>query len=69
MHEKWNRAIKIFEDKGQKISPSDGDHVIVDGTPYPIGEVHEFAKRRYSEDWIESENAYLAALLGRPKTA
>ena len=68
MHEKWNRAIKFLEDRGHKIGPSDGEHVIVDERSYLIGEVHELAERKYRGDWIKSEKAYLAALLGKPKT-
>lgn len=66
MHEKWNRAIKFLKDRGHKIGPSDGDHVIVDGRFYLIVEVHELAERKYPEDWIKSENAYLAGLIGKP---
>lgn len=68
MHvEKWNRAIKFLADRGHKTVPSDGDHVIVDERSYLFGDVHELPERWYPHDWIKSENAYLAALLGEPK--
>ena len=66
MHEKWNRAIKFIKDREHTIGPYDGDHVIVDERSYSIGEVHQIPEAKYREDWIKSENAYLAGLIGKP---
>ena len=59
LNQQHNRAIKLLEDKGHKVRPSDSHHIVINDRSYHIrDELIAFVEDTYTEEWRRIEREF-----------